>query len=313
MSGILNKKNRILDVVLTDIGRQQMNKGEFNVAFVSFSDKGVDYDHNEETNVISDISDRVYFESYSSPSDEIIPEISNVGDFLLTKKVSDTLEVNNGVLIETTASGYQEVDPFENMSSFTGILTGRYGGLQVLRSSKTLADFTISNEGSIELQSNSLQSLPEDSSFGIPILVDPRFSGSLNNLYLPPTTVNAEGNVVPLRAYNRFGPELNKSNVLNEILQKSRGSYRIDLGNNETYENYNILGQAFMKKDQSIKKYLVVDAGEFTNTEGKVDTHVYHLGFVYKDEYGTSKFSRALSLVFSSGDGLDDVLEAEGE
>ena len=143
MSGILNKKNRILDVVLTDIGREQMNKGEFNVSFVSFSDKGVDYAHNKETNVISDVSERLYFESYSSPCDEIIPEISNVGDFLLTKKVSPTLTVNNGKLYEQRETGYQEVDAFANISSFKDILVSRFGGLQILRSEGVLENFSI--------------------------------------------------------------------------------------------------------------------------------------------------------------------------
>ena len=53
-----------------------------------------------------------------------------------------------------------------------------------------------------------------------------------------------------------------------------------------------------MKKDQTVKKYLIVDAGEYLNEKNEIIMQIYHLGFIYKDENGTSKFSRAFSLVF---------------
>jgi len=303
MSGVLDNKKRILDVVLTEIGREQMNRGEFNVSFASFSDKGVVYDHNIETNVVSDISGRLYFEAYSSPSDEIIPEIDNIGDFVLTSKVSPTLIVKNGELFETTAEGYKKVDAFANMSSFTNILTGRYDSLQILRSDKKLANFSISQEGPVDMVlDKKITGIDVDASYGKPILVDPRFSGSVNTLFLPPTSTSAQGEKIPLRAYNRYGSAHSKENTMNEIIDKSRGHLSIQLGTEDTYTEYNLIGQAFMKKDQSIKKYLVVDAGEFMNESGKVDSHVYHLGFVFKDDIGTSKFCRAFSLVFSEGE-----------
>ena len=57
-----------------------------------------------------------------------------------------------------------------------------------------------------------------------------------------------------------------------------------------------------MKRDQSVRKYLVVDGGEYTDAQGVPTMQVYHLGFVFKDEEGTSKFSRGFSLVFHNGD-----------
>ena len=143
MSGVLDSKNRVMDVILTDIGRDQMNRGEFEVSFVSFSDKGSEY-IDDGTGVASDISERLYFESYSSPSDEIVPEISNDGDFVLTKKISPTLTVNNGVLFEKTATGYSQVDAFANIGSFTNILPGRFRSLQIIRSINEVVDFEVS-------------------------------------------------------------------------------------------------------------------------------------------------------------------------
>ena len=297
MAGVLDSKNRVMDVILTDIGRDQMNRGEFEVSFVSFSDKGSEYVDNGE-GVAADITDRLYFESFSSPADEIVPEISNDGDFVLTKKISPTLTVNNGVLFEKTATGYAKVDAFANIGSFTNILPGRFKSLQIVRSYSEVDDFDV-NRTSIELKTTRKvsTSLPEGIDLIKPILVDSRFTGTINTLYLPPTGVNG-GKVTPLRAYNRFGPENTEKNVLDEIRNKSWSSARIEIGSIDTFEEYNILGQAFMKQDQTVRKYLVVDAGEYLNEKNEIIMQVYHLGFIYKDETGTSKFSRAFSLVF---------------
>ena len=145
MSGVLDNKKRVLDVILTELGRDQMNRGEFEVSFVTFSDKGSQY-VDDGTGVASSILDNIYFETYSSPADEIIPEIDNEGDFLLTKKISPTLTVNNGILYEQTSSRYKQVDAFTNISSFTNITTGRWSGLQILRTESELPNFTIDRE-----------------------------------------------------------------------------------------------------------------------------------------------------------------------
>ena len=297
MSGVLDSKNRVMDVILTDIGRDQMNRGEFEVSFVSFSDKGAEY-IDDGTGVAADITDRLYFETYSSPSDEIVPEISNEGEFTLTKKISPTLTVNNGVLFEKTATGYAQVDGFANIGSFTNILPGRFKSLQIIRSYNDVEDFEVSSENvTLRADKIKVEALPSGIELIRPILVDPRFTGSINTLYLPPTAINS-GVETPIAAFNRFGPEMSESNILEEIREKSLARTRIELGKHDTFEEYNILGQAFMKKDQTVKKYIIVDAGEFLNERKEVSAQVYHLGFIYKDENGTSKFSRAFSIVF---------------
>ena len=42
--GILDKSTRVLDIVLTDYGREQHSKGELEFSYYAFSDDGVDYD-----------------------------------------------------------------------------------------------------------------------------------------------------------------------------------------------------------------------------------------------------------------------------
>jgi len=296
VAGILDSKSRILDVILTDIGRDQMNRGEFNVVFASFSDSAVDY-KDDGQGVYVDISDRIAFEAHSSPNDEIIPEIDNLGEFLLTKKISPTLTVNNGVLYEQTEEGYNPVDAFARIDSFTDLTTNRFSNLKILRSESSVPAFDVSNENVVLNIRNTENTLKPDVEQLNPILVDNRFSGNINMSYLPPVSLNG-GTMKPLRAYNRYGKPFTMKNVLNELERKSRGKSRIELGSVESFEEHNIIGQMFIKKDQSVKKLLVVDAGEFQNELGKVIMQIYHLGFIFKDENGTSKFTRAYSLVF---------------
>ncbi|HBQ60634.1 MAG TPA: hypothetical protein DD671_13690, partial [Balneolaceae bacterium] len=78
MAGILNDKQRIMDVLLTTNGRRQIADGTFEIEFASFSDHGVFYRAGD-GNVADDAGSRIMFESYSSPSDTVIPEINSDG------------------------------------------------------------------------------------------------------------------------------------------------------------------------------------------------------------------------------------------
>ena len=299
MAGVLNSKSRILDVILTELGRDQMNRGEFEVSFVTFSDADTEY-VDDGTGVAASVKDRITFEAHSSPNDEIIPEIDNEGEFLLTKRVSPTLTVNNGILYEQSATGFTAIDAFTKIDKFTDLTTSRWNNLQILRSESSIPDFDVSSETiTLRTNLNADNTLKKDVSMLKPILIDPRFAGNITTLYLPPVSLN-NGIITPLRAFNRFGKENTRDNVLSEIQNKSRATQRIELGTQSTFKEYNIIAQAFMKKDQSVKKYLIVDGGEYKNEKNQIVMQVFHLGFIFKDENGTSKFSRSYSLVFNN-------------
>ena len=110
MAGFLDPKQRVMDVILTEIGRSQMTKGDFDVKYVSFSDDGVEY-VDAGDGILEPITERLFFEAFSTASDEIIPEVDSLGKFIIDQAVPGGLTVKNGVLYETAAAeGYQEVD-----------------------------------------------------------------------------------------------------------------------------------------------------------------------------------------------------------
>ena len=64
MAGILDKKTRVMDVIVTREGRRQMADGDLRATFASFTDKHTFY----EKDIVSGSTDptkRIYFEACS--------------------------------------------------------------------------------------------------------------------------------------------------------------------------------------------------------------------------------------------------------
>ena len=175
MAGFLDPKQRVMDVILTELGRQQMTKGEFDVKFVSFSDKGVDY-RDQGDGVLEPITERLFFEAFSQPSDEIIPEIDGLGNFIIDQQLPGTLEVRNGVLYEEQPNGgYKEINGYSKVTTFATNTTDRFGRLEILNTISNISDFRVDKETfdvkSIPISANMfppLQNIP-------PLSVDARF------------------------------------------------------------------------------------------------------------------------------------------
>jgi len=307
MAGILDSKSRVLDVILTQLGREQMAKGEFEISFVTFSDNGVEY-KDDGSGVLKSSQDDLFFEAFSKPQDEIVPEINNVGDFTLLSNISPTLTVDKGVLYESTENGFQQVDAFENISKFSDVTTTRWNDLKLLKSRSSVTPPRIEPEisGARELKvpkgtTVEISSLP-------PVVVDERFSGNINTLFLPPIVHSANGTVT-MRAYNNYTRPFNQETMLDKIKKESSGKIPLEIASDTKNgtDMYNFIIQAFVGINQSVKKYLVVDGGEFVDGDGNPTMKVFHLGFVFKDNYpgsdtAISKFSRGFSVVFHNGD-----------
>jgi len=316
MAGFLDPKQRVMDVILTEIGRQQMVKGDFDVKFVSFSDKGVDY-QDQGDGVLEPITERLFFEAFSQASDEIIPEIDSLGKFIIDQEVPGTLEVRDGVLYELTGSGgYVEVDGYSRVSTFTENTKQRFDNLQVLNTISAVQDFSVSPftfgalSGSVTSDDGDIDNIDGL----IPLSIDPRFENQINMRYLPPK-IETNGSLNDLKSFNKwtdtdgssenYPDESTLQKKLTEISGSMKGSkttFTIGNQNTEDYEEYNILGQVFVKKQQTLKKYVIIDAGEFFDEENIPVARIYYLGFVYKDGLGITKFVREFSMVFHKGD-----------
>lgn len=78
MAGILDKKSRVLDAVLTPEGRRQLADGMLNVVYATFTDGEVFYSV-DSTYGHEDPTNRLYIESCGLPQDQVIFEANDEG------------------------------------------------------------------------------------------------------------------------------------------------------------------------------------------------------------------------------------------
>ena len=81
MSGILNSKTRIMDVVLTHEGRRQLAAGKFVPQFASFTDRNVFY-AKDSVSGSDDASLYVYFEAGNLQQDQVVIENDDSGQLI---------------------------------------------------------------------------------------------------------------------------------------------------------------------------------------------------------------------------------------
>ena len=120
MAGILDSKERVIDFIITPNGRSQISSGRLKIEFASLSDTQTFYRSASLDRVADDASDRVYFETNSSPSDTISPELEagtflkgfRAGEFEVQgqKFALNSLNENSGQETSTILSGSKIID-----------------------------------------------------------------------------------------------------------------------------------------------------------------------------------------------------------
>lgn len=99
MSGILNKKQRIMDFSLTRNGYEQTQNGDLRIKYATFTDKDAIYDIEENSIDVADITSMPFnFEIFNTDLDVINPEIdlfSYVFDSNINNNIYSTFEYNS--------------------------------------------------------------------------------------------------------------------------------------------------------------------------------------------------------------------------
>jgi hypothetical protein len=308
MSGIIDKKERVLDVVITEYGRREMAKGGFIVEFVSFSDRSTDYKTIDGTTIDIEGSSVISFEAFSAETDIIIPEIDNNGDFVLTSQLAPNIRMKDGVLEEFQvssdgySSGYIPLNNFDLKDYSLNTSKDRFESLKILKDQNLTKPLSLEENGSLKFidpktSANTIEQIP-------PISLDHRFGRSLVTKKMPPV-VYFQGEEIQMGP--GLGPESYESEaeIFEEISEVSTSFDRIDFG--EEGKKYDILGQIFMKKNGFVQKLFIAEVEEFFDEDGQSNAKIYHCGnFFKKNVEGTdmtvSKFTRTLSLIFHNGD-----------
>ena len=308
MAGILDKKTRFMDTILTDQGRHELAKGELRFAFASFSDIGTFYDTSiENPEVAADSTDRIMLEAFSRPQDLVIPEFDNdnntffpAGDFNITAgelvqasgsiKVlkGEDLVVSSSLAIGNCLESFKEMVPLRTREPL-----GRTSGFRLSHNNQ---QFTISDEGPIPYNKQRTKRLSNVES----LWQDKKLSHVDNFKFLPPVN---KGSSKPLAEYSKLEqPEPLSFKDIEDSLgvgSKWRPTLVADVDFEETSNDNNVVCQVWEVSSGSLTKLRVIDFGEFEDSDpfspGK---HVFFVGKLRSDDADQNTFLNMFTVVF---------------
>ena len=319
MSGILNDKERIMDVLITENGRRQISDGTFKIEFASFSDHGVFY-RDDGLGVADDAGSRLMFEAYSSATDVVIPEINALGK--ISMDISSGKRIVNGKIVSTGSDMLEATFKSGSQRLFSGSqeiiqdAIDSFDRLQIIGTKNNWSIeeyFTIDKTNTIFTKPSPTQRVIRNVNDGLkPIFTDPAVSSLPAFKYMPPCYDG--GNFkIPLASYRKMNedPHYSYSAVINNLNSAPCVPYGSDSYGNpmgvvqkETFtldsdDPYlNILGQVFEVNDDSVNKMAVIDYGTFKNEDGTDKGSIYHVGKIFRDANNIPKFVKILTLVF---------------
>jgi hypothetical protein len=311
VSGILDKKKRILDFIITEEGRNQSANGELRVHYASFSDSGAFYTE-KSGSFAEDISNRIHFEVNVRPQDALVLENPPVyasdtkakhavlkpfqtSDFKIAgtniAKASASGKSLSNMLTGSAVSSFANnvcsslsqnfkdmqiigtLDPFDDSSGF-----------EIFPESKT---FEFSEESSRRWGRTT--SAKADVRHCESLFQDPRLGHIPNYMYMPPVNKTTDGQDTKLGRY----PNLNKRRIngLSDLMAGLAGKTYVDFDFSETSRENNILVQPIEFRDDGIKKLAVIDFGEFQDNDPESPgRRVFFVGKIYSDADGNSTY-----------------------
>ena len=308
MAGILDKKTRFMDTILTDQGRHELAKNELTFSFVSFSDLSTFYESSVvDPKVSEDSTDRIMLEAFSRPQDLIVPEFDNdqslffpAGDFNITAgelvSVSgsrgvlkgEALVISSSLAIGNTLESFKEQKPLRTRN-----VIGRTSDFKLSSNSR---EFVVSEAGPISYNKQRTKRLSNVES----LWQDKKLTHVDNFKFLPPVN---KGTTRKLAEYTRLEqPEPLTFSDLQDSLgvnSKFTPTYVADIDFEKTSIDNNLICQVWEVSSSSLTKLRVIDFGEFEDSDpfspGK---HVFFVGKLKGDDSGQNTFLNMFTVVF---------------
>lgn len=320
MAGILDSKERVMDFIITQEGKQQAGQGELRVKFASFTDLHTFYEKSgslDQPDLADDASNRIFFEPYSRYQDVVVPELEagyslrpfRTTDFHIAGKMiaSGTFQVGfvDRMNILTSSNDFYLSDATPN------VLAGITQNFNDLRIVGSIDQYSLSQEFSLSSSRSSFsidnfteyfRSSQKDDGVvqleNIPsIFNDRRFSRFPNFLYLPPENLPDPGFVrgQVLADY----PKLDEKpmQTLEDILSSLKGKQVAEIIFSSTSRSNNVVCQMFETSNLGIDKLSVIDFGSFDDEDpgspvslASPGRRVFFVGKIRRDVSGAETF-----------------------
>ena len=105
MAGILDKKTRVIDAVLTEIGRRQISSGKLKIEYASLTDASAYYEIGTDGPGPSDASSRIYFECPGKKRQDYITFETDDSGALMGYPESQAISITGDDLFKQDATG----------------------------------------------------------------------------------------------------------------------------------------------------------------------------------------------------------------
>jgi hypothetical protein len=333
MSGILDNKSRIIDVIITSEGRRQIASGDLRVRYASFSDSATFYEA-DAVSGSSDASSRIYLEASSLPQDQIVFEADDSGKLMPfginsdhTQQAGQLLSYSFTAATSSVITGSNESltvvtgDAFA--STMQGIFTGsidNFGKLQLIGSYDALLEddgfaagpttitYTITDDRPLAAHIpntcniNHLESL----------FNDPRLANVQNFQFLPPINKQLPSVDKKHQSRDRIGdyapwggvdqgknPKEAYNTLRNELQHFERLGFMKTILFDPTSRENALIGQMFEVSDRLTTKLDVIHHGKFSTHDSTTPVaDVFFVGKVIVDDNETQSFVHLFTLIF---------------
>ena len=316
--GILNSRKRIVDIVMTPLGRESLARGGFNVAYASFTDGQAYYDPSSISGSYDTATDRIYLESPASlPQDLLALVTDDSGDLIPATAFGDG-DTSSGVTISSDGSlfiisGSQKTagtDPSGKFSSAVAAVVNMF-------QNSFEKNMIIGSRDPIDDESSFLIN-PTETSFQIPadtsefsttsinsadsLFFDKRFSNLPQFKFLPPVAESAGAvreiaQFTNIKQYNSYTYSDLKSEVFgtdsNPIKQ------RTDIEIQQTSLQNDLVLQLYEINTSGITKLDAVDYGNIVDTSDPIRPlkRIVFFGKVYLDDTETATYVNLFTVV----------------
>jgi hypothetical protein len=321
--GIIDSKSRIVDSILTPIGRRQLFDGGLRIKYASFSDGDISYEYDLD----SENENRILFESNGLPHDQVTIEsdedgrISGFSDYFGDYDIL----VRDGQFIQTVVNSSNS-DKLYNTNIFSGsnlqekatdYIDSIVRNLQLNRIISTKdnlfddIEFTLSTNSvnyTLTKKNVDKQSFLRKDEQLKPVYNDIRFSSIENFMFLPPVnkSQNDSADSIVLSDYKAQNP--NKKLTYSSLVKQHSNlhpSLKKTILIDETSRENNCFFQAFEITNNCVNKLDIIDFGILQNDSRNPITldigsyiRVFFLGKFIKKDDGSFTFVHIFSLIF---------------
>lgn len=307
--GILDPKKRIMDAVLTPLGREYLARGGLDIAYATITDGQTYYDPSSITGSYDAATDRIYLESPASlPQDTLAFVTDDTG-----KLVPDSAygyEVSESGTIYSGSQPVLGLDPNSNFSSAVTSITDKFK--TSLRYNTIVAsadplddtpDFVINPEVGSFYISNASELSVANINVADSLFFDRRFTNQPQFKYLPPV-VESGGSKVKLGKFTNlkrssdFTYNQLKSEIFGTNIKPIKQRLDVEI-QDSTLEN-DMVVQLFEVNPEGVVKLDAVDFGEVYDSSDRErpQKRVVFFGKVFLDDTETATYVNIFTVVF---------------